>query len=473
MKRQLICVRILLIVFLTIAFFVKADHYYGGYITYEHINGYKYKVTVITYANNSKEKSDRDSIQVIWGDGTKEFIQRVNNSGIGDTVFNEIKKNIYEGFHEYSDFGNYQLVFVDKYRPHGVKNIQEEKSQNTLLYIDAIVPVEDSLFFCKNNAPLFLTEPFIDGRPGDDFYLSLTHYDVDGDSLVFKLIEPKAKNSFPVPNYDFPDDVSINSKNGLFMWKNTPSFNVKQIYAFAYEIEEYREGKLIGVSIADFPVQFKKNFPSKGNFSSISGPLVQDHYHFNGPEVIDLIIDYENNEADSVFIDVFSGLSLNSHFRLTNYMFSSGTKAFDTLEVNYFGEDNSQGNHIITFRAGNVYDSDTVFDYHSFSLSTQSDTTWSCIIPSDIRNVEEITPIVDEFTITPNLFNESVWINLGDDFKNITLEVFDMRGRRISKVENSETNTFKIELQNLHAGMYFFRFFRNNELITVLKSVKK
>ena len=461
--------RIFVIIFTILTFSSKADHYYGGYISYQHIAGYEYKVTVITYADNSKENSDRDSIEIIWGDGTKEFIQRINNLGNGETVFPGIKKNIYQGIHEYSKFGNYQLVFIDDFRPFDIFNIEAGKSGTTLLYFDAIVPIEDSLTFCKNNAPHFLTEPYMFGRSGEDFTLSLTHYDIDGDSLVFKLISPKAKNAFPVPGYYLPDNVFMNSKNGLFKWENPPQGN----YVFAYEIEEYREGQLIGVSVADFPVFLKSDFKTKGYFSDIKGSINSDYYHFNGPEILDLIVEYENSDADSVFIDVLSGLKYNLHFELLNNSFSNGTKAFDTLEINYLGNDNSQGNHIITFRAGNIYGSDTLFDYHSVSFSTESDTNWSCSIPPDIKDVVEITPIIDLFEITPNLFSESVWINLGENHKNMSVQVFDMRGRLVDSEISPETSTFKMDLNNLTVGMYLFVINRNNEVVTILKSVKK
>ena len=461
--------RIFVIIFTILTFSSKADHYYGGYISYQHIAGYEYKVTVITYADNSKENSDRDSIEIIWGDGTKEFIQRINNLGNGETVFPGIKKNIYQGIHEYSKFGNYQLVFIDDFRPFDIFNIEAGKSGTTLLYFDAIVPIEDSLTFCKNNAPHFLTEPYMFGRSGEDFTLSLTHYDIDGDSLVFKLISPKAKNAFPVPGYYLPDNVFMNSKNGLFKWENPPQGN----YVFAYEIEEYREGQLIGVSVADFPVFLKSDFKTKGYFSDVKGSINSDYYHFNGPEILDLIVEYENSDADSVFIDVLSGLKYNLHFELLNNSFSNGTKAFDTLEINYLGNDNSQGNHIITFRAGNIYGSDTLFDYHSVSFSTESDTNWSCSIPPDIKDVVEITPIIDLFEITPNLFSESVWINLGENHKNMSVQVFDMRGRLVDSENSPETSTFKMDLNNLTVGMYLFVINRNNEVVTILKSVKK
>ena len=471
--KHLQSVRVFVIIFITVAFSAKADHYYGGSIIYNHIGGYKYKVTVITYADNSLENSDRDSVEIIWGDGAKEFIQRVKNFGNGETVFPGIKKNIYEGTHEYSEFGNYKLVFIDNYRPHDVLNIEGNNANHTLLYFDAIIPVEDSATFCKNNSPRFLTEPYMNCSPGEDFFITFTHYDIDGDSLFFKLIKPKEKNASPITDYYFPDNVSIDSITGLFKWQNTPSYSSKEIYVFAYEIEEYREGQLIGVSIVDFPVIFEEENKPKGHFSDLSGLMNEGHYHFDGSEVIDLVIDYENPDADSVYIDVFTGLQYNSHFNLTNYASSNGIKAFDTLKINYLGNDNGQGNHIITFRAGNIYGFDTVFDYHSVSLSTSSDTSWSCSIPPDIRDVEDIVPSVPVFDIAPNLFSESVWVNLGENYQNMSIQIFDMRGCLVGRKKNPTSKIFKIPLENLRAGMYFFVINRGNEVLTVLKSVKK
>lgn len=458
--------RLLLVLFLLITSFAKADHYYGGYITYEHITGYTYKVSVITYADNDKVNSDRDSIEMIWGDGTTEFIHRVNNVGNGETVFPGVKKNIYEEIHTYADFGNFQLVFIDQYRPYDIFNITSGQSGSTLLYFDAIVPIQDSATFCKNNAPDFLTEPFMFGKVGEDFRLNLTHYDKDGDSLAFKLVEPKARNAYPVPGHYEPEGASIDPKTGLFTLEDAPYGN----YVFAYEVEEYREGQLIGLSTADFPVFLTFDYQEKGQFSSIEG-ITNGHYHFNGPEEIEISVSYENDSADSVFVEAF--YEFNNHFLIQEKSSKNLTEAFDTLTIDYLGNDNAQGNHIVTFRASNIFGLDTVFDYTSVSFSTESDTSWGCSIPPDLEDVIEITPIVDQFEVTPNLFEESVWINVGENFGQMKVEVFDMRGRIVAREDSPSTDTFKMDLVTLSSGMYFFRILRNNNVLTVLKSVKK
>ena len=461
-------IRVLFISLLLVAFNVKADHYYGGYISYTHISGFKYEVTVVTYADNSKVNSDRDSVNVIWGDGIEEYVQRTNNNGNGETVFPGIKKNIYKGEHIFTKEGNYQLVFVDNFRPYDILNIEAGKSGSTLLYFDAIIPVADTVSFCQNNAPSFLSEPYMFGKPGEDYFLSLTHFDIDGDSLSFKLISPKATNAYSVPGYYTPDRVSIDEKTGLFSWIDPPFGN----YVFAYEIEEYRNGQLIGVSVADFPVFIKRENKTKGAFSDVNG-TTDGSFHFNSAEEIELNISYENFEADATFIKVVTGLVYNINFIITNNASSTANVAYSLLKIDYLGNDFAEGAQIITFKAGSIYGSDTIFDYKSISITTASNQVWRCSVPPNVKDVVEIIPLIPVFEVISNLFDESVWMNVGENFEDFTIEVLDLRGRRVYKDSNLESATFKLDLSHFKASMYLFRIIRDDKVITTLKAVKK
>ena len=461
-------VRFLFVLLLLVTFNVKADHYYGGYISYTHINGFKYEVTVVTYADNSKVNSDRDSVIVIWGDGTEEYVQRTNNNGNGETVFPGIKKNIYKGEHKYTKEGNYQLVFVDNFRPYDIFNIEAGKSGSTLLYFDAIIPVADTVSFCQNNAPSFLSEPYMFGESGEDYFLSLTHFDIDGDSLSFKLISPKATNTYPVPGYFTPDRVSIDEKTGLFSWID-PIFGD---YVFAYEIEEYRNGQLIGVSVADFPVFIKRGNKYKGSFSDVNG-ITEGSFNFNSAEEIKLDISYENLDADSTFIRVVTGLVYNNNFIITNDASNTDNVSHHSLTIDYLGNDFAEGAHIITFEAGSIYGSDTIFDYKSIFVTTVSNQDWRCSVPPNVKDVVEIPPLIPVFEVISNLFDESVWMNVGDNFEDFTIEILDLRGRRVYEDSNLKSATFKLNLSHFKSSMYLFRIIRDDKVIATLKAVKK
>ena len=46
-----------------------ATHNRAGEITYEHLGGLKYRVTIVTYTKISAP-ADRDSLELDWGDGS-------------------------------------------------------------------------------------------------------------------------------------------------------------------------------------------------------------------------------------------------------------------------------------------------------------------------------------------------------------------------------------------------------------------
>lgn len=119
------------------------------------------------------------------------------------------------------------------------------------------------------------------------------------------------------------------------------------------------------------------------------------------------------------------------------------------------------------------FGSDLVYDYRSFAISTNTERSWACSVPSNIREVVEVAPTVDLYDITPNLFTNDVWINVGAAFENTSIEVYDTRGRIVAREENISQETFKMELSYLSVGMYLFRFTVNGETLTVVKTVKK
>ena len=64
-------------------------------------------------------------------------------------------------------------------------------------------------------------------------------------------------------------------------------------------------------------------------------------------------------------------------------------------------------------------------------------------------------------------------MNVGDNFEDFTIEILDLRGRRVYKDSNLESATFKLDLSHFKASMYLFRIIRDDKVLTTLKTVKK
>lgn len=452
--------------FLLMPFCVFADHYFGGYINYKHVSGFTYHVEIITYTDHSINASDRASVLIKWGDGEEEWFSRTNGSG--DNIYPGVRKNVYEAMHTYINEGNYQVIFQDIYRMFDVNNMTSGKSGTSVLYFDAIIPVKDTLSYCINTSAKTLYDPYMWVKTGDPLRMNLTHYDEEGDSLSFKFIEPKSLNGFPVSGYNKPSDVSLDEKTGFFSWEN-PTWG---IYIFAYEISEFRDGVQIGHSVFDFPVFVDDDENERGNFTSISNTVL-GVYDFNNLGSEEFTVSYENIFADSVFLEVKGGYQQSLYFNGIEKCHSTGKEAFDTLSLNYLGNDKQQGGNIITFRASSVFGSDTIFDFLSFIVNTKSDTSWGCIVPPEIKDVFKIIPSLPSLTISPSLFTKDVWINLGTSFSDMKVEIFDIRGRVVFKASNFHDQTIKFDLYTLSSGVYFFRILRKEEIISTIKAVKR
>ncbi|WP_460952495.1 gliding motility-associated C-terminal domain-containing protein, partial [Spirosoma daeguense] len=128
-----------------------------------------------------------------------------------------------------------------------------------------------------NSTPVMLNPPLDSGRVGQKFCHNPAAFDIDGDSLAFRLSVPKTS---PTPNscvgrnipvYQNPTQHSRTSETG-----GTPTFSINPVtgelcwdapgeegqYNFAFIIEEWRNGVLIGEITRDMQIIVTDN-PNK------------------------------------------------------------------------------------------------------------------------------------------------------------------------------------------------------------------
>lgn len=259
---------------------VFATHQKAGEITYTHLSGNTYKARIITYTNTKQtpqsQPPDRDKLEIFWGDGENDTINRVNGpNGLGDTIAPYIKKNIYEGIHTYQGPGSYILYFVDQNRNDDVDNMVNSVQQafyvQTKLVINYGTPA--------NNSPVLLQPPIDHGTFGKLFIHNPNAYDPDGDSLSYEITDCRGLGGAICQGYYLPQGspyfpnstISINTVTGDFTW-DTPEYNSQKfsgvfLFNFAFIIREWRRlsnGSLINIGYVtrDFQVEIE---PSNNN----------------------------------------------------------------------------------------------------------------------------------------------------------------------------------------------------------------
>jgi gliding motility-associated-like protein len=221
-------------------------HNRAGEITYRHVSGFTYEVTITTYTKLSAP-ADRCQLNLNWGDGTETTLPRVNGGAgscspgatMGVDIGNDVKLNIYRGQHTYQSAGFYTLSMQDLNRNAGVVNIPN--SVNVPFYVSTTLLINPALG--PNNSPRLLNPPLDDGCTNRLFVHNPSAFDDDGDSLYYDLVDCRGMAGMPIAETYAPnlvqDPVGIDGFTGDFKWefpRQIGQFN------FAIRIREYRKG---------------------------------------------------------------------------------------------------------------------------------------------------------------------------------------------------------------------------------------
>lgn len=240
--------KIIYILLLLFSVQAYATHNRAGEITYTHVSGLTYEITVTTYTKASSQ-ADRPKIEIYWGDSTPlDSIDRISDVLLG----NNIKKNVYIARHTYPGPNPtpYVIQVEDPNRNADIENIPN--SVNVVFYIQTELYINP--FAGVNNSPMLLNPP-IDNACVNTIYIhNPGAVDTDGDSLYYSLQQSLKEGGQPIPNYQFPpasNFITIGAYTGDLVWDSPMTlgeFNV------AILIEEFRDGFKIGSVLRDMQI---------------------------------------------------------------------------------------------------------------------------------------------------------------------------------------------------------------------------
>lgn len=247
-RRNTLALFLALTTFVLCPAWLFATHQRAAEITYRHLTGLTYEITLITYTfTPSQANFYRDFLPIIWGDGTSSEIQRVEIRYLPDSIM----YNRYIGQHTFPAPATYTISCEDPNRNGGIINIPN--SINTPLFIYSELTINPFLGGF-NNSPVLLIPPVDNGCVQQTFYHNPGAYDPDGDSLSYRLVPCRGMEGLVIPGYALPSasvSLTLDAVTGDLIW-NTPvqqgEFNV------AILIEEWRNGQKIGSVLRDMQI---------------------------------------------------------------------------------------------------------------------------------------------------------------------------------------------------------------------------
>ncbi len=230
----------LLFIILIYSNMLHATHQRAAEITYRHVSGLTYEFTVTMYTRTSSPADDsRVTMPIYWGDNTADELPREYFKPIPDV--DDVTLNIYRGEHTFPGPATYTISVEDPNRNYGVLNIPN--SVNVPIYVETTLVINPFLGY--NNSVELLNPPIDQGCVGKTYIHNPGAYDIDGDSLSYRLVVCKGAGGFDIPGYSYPlssDYFQIDAFTGDIIWE-TPVLQGE--YNVAFVIEEWRFGTKI------------------------------------------------------------------------------------------------------------------------------------------------------------------------------------------------------------------------------------
>ncbi len=222
---------------------IHATHNMAADISYTHISGNTYKITVRTYTNTNPTTTqvDRCELIIYFGDGDSVMAPRINGPSIqcttadGVSIATYYKESIYETQYTYSGDGIYDISVEDPNRVAGICNIPNSVDASFYLY----ATLKISSIAVDNSSPHFTGIPMVTDTVGIVSYYTPALIENDADSLSYELVTPMAMG-IPVSGYSLPtssNSFSINPVTGMVIW-DAPTMICNYVYAI--QITEWR-----------------------------------------------------------------------------------------------------------------------------------------------------------------------------------------------------------------------------------------
>ncbi|MGB3801908.1 MAG: gliding motility-associated C-terminal domain-containing protein [Lewinella sp.] len=210
--------------------------------------------TIITYTETEQTEVDRDSLELIWGDGTIEMISRTR---IISNVAPGIQRNEYRMCHRYPGFGRYVLSFQDVNRVAAVRNIGSRSVNIPFSVFTSYSLVNPILNGC-NTSPQLSQEPIDNACIGSVWTHNPGAFDVDGDSLAFEFTTPTFAPRAEIPSYRLPNEIDgatgsleIDPRTGQITW-DAPG--IPGEYNLAFMVKSFRNGIPLDTLVRDMQV---------------------------------------------------------------------------------------------------------------------------------------------------------------------------------------------------------------------------
>ncbi len=279
-----------------------ATHNRAGMITYKHLTGNSFQITLTTYTNTNSS-IDRNPIVLHFSDGDTAVVYRSIDQVIAKPQNINTKINVYVTTHTFPGPGTYIISYIDPNRVAGIVNFASP-SVNIAFFVQTVLEINPGIGY--DNSPEILEPPIDEGCVNHLFMYNPNAYDPDGDSLNYTLVPPMQDTNSPIPSYQTPwasASFKLDSVTGQLVWDNPIQAG---IYNIAIRIGEYRNKVLIGYVIEDMQIIIENCSIHNPTLTKVDDTCVEAGIYYNMSYNIHAN-DTLDHPSDSIYITATGG----------------------------------------------------------------------------------------------------------------------------------------------------------------------
>lgn len=482
--------KILLLLSVVFTMNVSASHLTGMDLTYECIGGNQYKFILELYrdcsgvslggsenlniiSNCGNLQLQLTSIDLSPNDPTRDGVEifgYVNSYCSGGTNLG-VEKYRYEGVTSLTPCNDWSISWSSCCRNPvpsyilGGSNIGNPSGSGMSIEINI-----NNLNYACLNSPNFSSIPVFAACKNFSFTYNQGATDIDGDSLVFTLVEPLDNDISTPVTYNTPytavnplsGSTTLDPNNGnLYL-----SPNLSMVVIMAVKVDEYRNGDWIGTITRDMQVIIENCSGQPAISSSVISSLNSDAEMLSSNEVRTFA-----NEEFNMTVTTLDASNDNSVVLTGNY-FKKVNEEWVLFDSTFY--DITEGKFALSNFAWTPTLSDT--GTHEILLKIYSKTSLPFIhyfeYPYTIHVVENPNSINSklskEFKIYPNPTTNKLNIKLPEGISKANFSILDITGKQYLSEKINKNNT-AINL-SVPKGIYFVKI-KSDKGIVVKKLV--
>lgn len=327
----------------------QATHIRAGEIIAERISDLRYRFTIRMYFDTCPFCADSPTLDVDFGTGEDPIrFARTNSFPVAGVQETSVNEYIFE--HTFPSPGRFRVSFIERNRNDGIINVNNSNSVDIPFSVETIITISPILG--ANSTPNFTIAPLDQACVGQRFTHNPGAFDVDGDSIAYRLAIPKQNVNDVVPNYLDPNDssfgqgteadstlpaeFSIDPITGTVTW-DAPTQSGE--YNLAFVVEEWRSGVLIGEVVRDMQVIVNECNNRRPDLTPLSICAVANEIPGDTSNVIFEPIIATDPDGDEIEISVSNAISEDGNESIDQGIFDSDVfdvtaELFPTTQIN-------------------------------------------------------------------------------------------------------------------------------------------